>query len=144
MLRSQNTTKLQIRQLVGQANQQLPQGCISLGQQRSPSLLPHSFKLSRQKNTKKHDSSSVLYSSHDGYITSSVSTADTFKMFTVAKNNIIRNVNLIFRGPCIVIYSYNKGQKDALFHKFILVKNSTCFGQIYCPSSGVSTLYTQQ
>ena len=40
-------------------------------------------------------------------------------------------------------YSYNKSQWDALFLKFILVKNSTCFGQIYCPSSGVSTLYTQ-
>jgi len=45
-----------------------------------------------------------------------------------------------FRGTCIVIY-YNKSQRDALFLKFILVKNSTCFGQIYCPSSGVSTLY---
>ena len=40
--------------------------------------------------------------------------------------------------------SYNKSQRDALFIKFILVKNSTCFGQIYCQSSGVSTLYTQQ
>jgi len=30
------------------------------------------------------------------------------------------------------------------FLKFILVKNCTCFGQIYCPSSEVSTLYTQQ
>jgi len=38
--------------------------------------------------------------------------------------------------------SYNKSQRDALFLKFILIKNST--GQIYCPSSGVSTLYTQQ
>jgi len=34
-----------------------------------------------------------------------------------------------------------KSQQDALFLKFILVKNSTCFRQIYCPSSGVSTLY---
>jgi len=41
-----------------------------------------------------------------------------------------------------LIYSYNKSQRDALLLKFILVKNSTCFGQIYCPSSGVSTLYT--
>jgi len=41
-------------------------------------------------------------------------------------------------------YSYNKSQRDALFLKFILVKNSTRFGKIYCPSSGVSTLYTQQ
>jgi len=46
-------------------------------------------------------------------------------------------------GPCIVIYSYSKS-RDALFLKFILVKNSACFGQIYCPSSGVPTLYTQQ
>jgi hypothetical protein len=51
---------------------------------------------------------------------------------------------LMFRGPCIVIYSYNKSQQDALSLKFILIKNSTCFGQIYCPSSVVSTLYTQQ
>ena len=50
---------------------------------------------------------------------------------------------LTFRGPCIVIYSYNKSQQDVLFLKFILVKNSTCFGQIYCPSSGVLILYSQ-
>jgi hypothetical protein len=54
------------------------------------------------------------------------------------------SLNLTFSGPCIVIYSYKKRQRDALFLKFILIKNSTCFGQIYCPSSGVSTLYTQQ
>jgi len=46
--------------------------------------------------------------------------------------------NLTFRGPCIVIYSYNKNQRDALFLKFMLVKYSTCFGQVHCPSSGVS------
>jgi len=40
--------------------------------------------------------------------------------------------------------SYNESQQDALFLKFILIKNSICFGQIYCPSSEVSTLYTQQ
>jgi len=40
--------------------------------------------------------------------------------------------------------SYNKSQRDALFLKFILVKNSKCFRQIYCPPPGVSTLYTQQ
>jgi len=45
---------------------------------------------------------------------------------------------------CTSSYSYNKSQQDALFLKFILIKNSTCFRQIYCPSSGVSTLYTQQ
>ena len=43
-----------------------------------------------------------------------------------------------------MIYSYNKSQQDALFLNFILVKNSTCFGQTYCPSSGVLMLYTQQ
>ena len=48
---------------------------------------------------------------------------------------------LTFRGPGIVIFSSNKSQ---LFLKFILVKNSTCFRQIYCPQSGVLILYTQQ
>ena len=43
-----------------------------------------------------------------------------------------------------MIYSYNKGQQSALFLNFILVKNSTCFGQSYCPSSGVLILYSQQ
>jgi len=43
-----------------------------------------------------------------------------------------------------VINSYNKSQRDTLFLKFILMKCSTYFGQIYCPSSRVSTLYTQQ
>jgi len=43
-----------------------------------------------------------------------------------------------------VIYSYNKNQQDALFLKFILVKNSACFRQIYCPSSGVLIPYSQQ
>jgi len=33
--------------------------------------------------------------------------------------------NLTFRGPCIVIYSYNKSQRAALFLDFILVKNSS-------------------
>jgi len=47
-------------------------------------------------------------------------------------------------GPCIVIYSYNKSQQDALFLNFILIYNSTCFGQNYCPSSGVLLLYSQQ
>ena len=51
---------------------------------------------------------------------------------------------LTLRRLCIVIYSCNKSQGDALFLKFILVKNSTCFGQICCPSSGVLILYSQQ
>jgi len=48
------------------------------------------------------------------------------------------------RRTCIVIYSYNKSQQDALFLNFILVKYSTCFGQTYCPSSGVLILCSQQ
>jgi len=40
--------------------------------------------------------------------------------------------------------SYNKSQQEALFLNFILVKNSACFGQIYCPSSEVLILYSQQ
>jgi len=51
---------------------------------------------------------------------------------------------LQFTGPCIVIYSYNKSQQDALFLNFILLKYSTCFGQICCPSPGVLILYSQQ
>jgi len=47
---------------------------------------------------------------------------------------IVLQKNLTFRGPCVVIYSYNKSQQDALVLNFILVKNSTCFGQTYCPS----------
>ena len=35
-------------------------------------------------------------------------------------------------------YSYNESQPDALFVKFILINNSTCFGQVHSPSSGVS------
>jgi hypothetical protein len=52
--------------------------------------------------------------------------------------------NLTFSGPCIVIYSYNKSQCNELFLNFILVKNSVCFGQTYCPSSRVLLLYSQQ
>jgi len=45
---------------------------------------------------------------------------------------------LTFRGPCIVIYSYNKSQRDAPFFQIYLIKHSTCFGHVHCPSSGVS------
>jgi len=64
----------------------------------------------------------------------------------VAKLNLYVTVTckLTVRGPCIIIYSYNKSQRDALFLKSILIKKSTCFGQIYCPSSGISILYKQQ
>jgi len=40
--------------------------------------------------------------------------------------------------------SYNKSQQAALLLNIILVKNSTCFGQTYCPSSRVLLLYSQQ
>ena len=40
--------------------------------------------------------------------------------------------------------SYNKSQEDALFLNFTLVKNSTYFGQIYCPSSGVLIMCSQR
>jgi len=39
---------------------------------------------------------------------------------------------------------YNNSQGDALLLNFIVVKNFTRFGQIYCPSSGVLILYSQQ
>ena len=51
---------------------------------------------------------------------------------------------MTFGGSCIVIYSYNKSQQDALFLNFILVNNSTRFGQTYRLSSGVLILYSQQ
>ena len=57
---------------------------------------------------------------------------------------------LIFRWSAVshaygfLPYSYNKSQPNAQFLYFILVKNSTCFGQTYCPSSGVLILYSQQ
>jgi len=51
--------------------------------------------------------------------------------------NIKHALCLTFRGPCIVIYFYNKNQQDELFLKFILVYNSTCLGHVYCPSSGL-------
>jgi len=40
--------------------------------------------------------------------------------------------------------SYNESQQDALFLNFILVKDSTCFGQTYYPSTRVSILYSKQ
>jgi hypothetical protein len=70
---------------------------------------------------------------------------DTIKIFfELWLLNYVIFFFLTFSGRCIVIYSYNKNQQDALFLKFILIENSACFRQIYCPSSGVSTMYTQQ
>ena len=36
-----------------------------------------------------------------------------------------------------------KANEMRYFSNLFFIKNSTCFGQIYCPSSEVSTLYTQ-
>jgi len=36
-----------------------------------------------------------------------------------------------------------KAKEMHYLSNFFLVKNSTCFGHIYCPSSGVPTLYSQ-
>jgi hypothetical protein len=44
----------------------------------------------------------------------------------------------------ILEFSYNNSQQDALFLNFILVKNSVCFREIYCPLSGVVILYSQK
>ena len=48
-------------------------------------------------------------------------------------------VILTFRGPCIVIYSYDESQRDALFLRFICVPDmSTVLHQEY-----LDTAYTQ-
>ena len=56
----------------------------------------------------------------------------------------VREMWLTLGGPCIVKYCSNKSQRNAPFLNFILVKNSTCFGQIHCPSSGLLLQYSQQ
>jgi hypothetical protein len=48
-----------------------------------------------------------------------------------------RRVNVTFMWPCIIIHFFTIKPTDALISKFILVRNSTCFGQFLCPSSGV-------
>jgi len=47
--------------------------------------------------------------------------------------------NVTFRGPCIVIYSYNKSQQDALFLDFILVKYSICLTNTYYYEYSIKT-----
>jgi len=78
-----------------------------------------------------------IYVTWQNYIKSSITSFDYSKV----QSDVY---NLTFRGPCIVIYSYNKSQCDALFLKCILVKNSVCFRQSHFPSSGVLILYSQQ
>ena len=46
----------------------------------------------------------------------------------------------IVRRLCIVFT--RKYNKMDYFSNFVSVKNSTCFGQIYCPSSGDFILYS--
>ena len=50
---------------------------------------------------------------------------------------------LTFRGPCVLIYSYNKSQQDALFLKFIFDKELYMF-QTYLLSiiRSLNTVYT--
>jgi len=36
-----------------------------------------------------------------------------------------------------VIYSYNKPKRCTNFSNLFLGQNSTCFGQVVCPSTGV-------
>ena len=53
-------------------------------------------------------------------------------------------MHLTVWGACIVIYSCDRSQHDVLFLNVILINNSTCFRQTYCPSSGVLILNSQQ
>jgi hypothetical protein len=46
-----------------------------------------------------------------------------------------------YKGVKILI---TKANRMHYFANLFLIKNSACFGQIYFPSSGVSTLYMQQ
>ena len=43
-----------------------------------------------------------------------------------------------------MIYSYDRSQQDVPLLNFILIYNSTCFGQTYYPSTGDLILYSQQ
>jgi hypothetical protein len=53
-------------------------------------------------------------------------------------------INLTFSKPCIVTHSYNKGQQDALFLKFILIKNSiyTFRADLLSIIRSLNTVYT--
>jgi len=103
-------------------------------------LMKHNSKTSPYSTEMKHSSTTKKW--YCTYVCT-----HTHKHKTISLNFLLhyfRCVILTFRGPCILIYSYNKSQRDAPFPKFILIKNSKHFGQIYYPSSGVSTLSTQQ
>ena len=49
---------------------------------------------------------------------------------------------LTFIGPCIVIYSYSKSQWDALFLKFILVKNYIFRADVLSIIRSLNSVYT--
>ena len=67
-------------------------------------------------------------------------------VFSAAVSHLYgRLFHTLYGSQVLYLFSYNKSQRDVLFFSnLFLIKNSTYFGQIYCPSSGVSTLYTQQ
>jgi len=50
---------------------------------------------------------------------------------------LIQSVRGWIRKHAISFFLYNKKPTDIIISKFILVRNSTCFGQFLCPSSGV-------
>jgi len=52
-------------------------------------------------------------------------------------NNVNLISNFTFIWPCIVSNFFTIKPTDALISKFIMLRNSTCFGQCPCPSSGV-------
>ena len=57
--------------------------------------------------------------------------------------HIQRNlINLIFIGPCIVIYSYITTNMMQLFSQIILVKRSLCFGGFNVHHQEHKTAYT--
>ena len=88
-------------------------------------------------------SSSKFHETLDIYVISKIRVSKvTYNKRMEAEIHVV--INWTLSGPCFVIYSYNKSQRDALFLNFNSIKNSTCFGQIYCPSSGVLILYSQQ
>jgi len=50
--------------------------------------------------------------------------------------------NLTFRGPCIVIYSYNKSQRDALFLNFIGKELSMFWTDLLSIIRSLNTVFT--
>jgi hypothetical protein len=82
-----------------------------------------------------------MYMSQNGSKISLLTIELAITVFLFMLSIFVIEITLQFR---LLKSSYNKSQPDALVLNLILVKNSACFGQICCPSSGVSTLYTQQ